>query len=312
MKIVIVEPLGVSKQILNEIIQNQFSNDEVVIYDTRPKDEVDLIHRLEGAEVLVVANLPISTHVIEATPTLKMISVAFTGVDHLPLETCKKLNITVCNSSGYSTAAVTDLVFGLILNLYRHLATCDQKTRHLETKDGLQYFELEGKTIGIVGVGEIGQKVARVADAFGMKVLGFRRHPQNDSIIKYVDLNTLLQQSDIVSVHLPLNQHTYHLIGKQEIELMKKSAIIINTARGDVIDQVALVEALNNGRIAGAGLDVFTKEPPLNNNDIILTAVNTILTPHIGFATQEALIKRAYIVFENIKKYFEGNPQNIC
>lgn len=312
MKIVVIEPLGIDESYLKEIINEKLPNEEVVVYSTRTTDSKELIERAKDADIIVEANLPLSKEVIENCHNLKMISVAFTGIDHIDVNTCREKGIMICNSTGYSTVAVADLVFGMILKLYRHIDTCDKLTRQGLTKEGLNFYELEGKTIGIVGIGEIGKRVAKIANAFGMKVLGYRRHFETIEGVENVDLETLLKRSDIVSLHTPLTKETTHLISYKELELMKSSAILINTARGKVVDSEALQDALVNHKIAGAGIDVFENEPPIASNHPLLNAPNVILCPHIGFATNEALVKRAIIVFENIKKYSEGNPQNIC
>ena len=243
---------------------------------------------------------------------MKLISVAFTGIDHLDVDYCKEKNIMICNSVGYSTVAVAEEVFGMIIALYRHLLASDERTRHQQTKDGLNLLEMAGKTIGVVGAGEIGQRVIKIAQAFDLKVLCYSRTKRMIQGVEFVDLDTLMKESDIVTLHIPATPATHHLIDADKIALMKKEAVLINTARGTIVDSEALAEALNNHKIAGAGIDVFEMEPPIPSEHPLLNAKNTILAPHIGFATKEALVKRADVVFENIKKYLAGDPQNIC
>ncbi len=312
MKIVIIEPLGIEKENVEKISQENLSEHEIIYYDTRVTDEAALIERAKEAEILVVANLPLNRNVLSACPHLKLISVAFTGIDHLDVDYCKEKNIMICNSVGYSTVAVAEEVFGMIIALYRHLLASDERTRHQQTKDGLNLLEMAGKTIGVVGAGEIGQRVIKIAQAFDLKVLCYSRTKRMIQDVEFVDLDTLMKESDIVTLHIPATPATHHLIDADKIALMKKEAVLINTARGTIVDSEALAEALNNHKIAGAGIDVFEMEPPIPSEHPLLNAKNTILAPHIGFATKEALVKRADVVFENIKKYLAGDPQNIC
>lgn len=312
MKIVIIEPLGIEKESVEKISQENLPEHEIVYYDTRVTDEATLIERAKDAEILVVANLPLNRNVLSACPHLKLISVAFTGIDHLDVDYCKEKNIMICNSVGYSTVAVAEEVFGMIIGLYRHLLASDERTRHQQTKEGLNLLEMAGKTIGVVGAGEIGQRVIKIAQAFDLKVLCYSRTKRMIQGVEFVDLDTLMKDSDIITLHIPATPATHHLIDADKIALMKKDAVLINTARGAIVDSEALAAALNNNAIAGAGIDVFEMEPPIPVEHPLLNAKNTILAPHIGFATKEALVKRAYVVFENIKKYLAGDPQNIC
>lgn len=312
MKIVVIEPLGVEQEKLLEIAAGCLdAKAEIVYHDTRTTDTTSLIERGEDADVIVVSNLPLNREVIEGCKNLKLISVAFTGVDHIAVDACRERGIMVCNSAGYSTAAVADLVFGFIIGLYRHIIACDQRTRSSQTKDGLIGYELEGKTFGIIGTGAIGLRVAQIAKAFGCQVYAYSRTPKEADGIIYTDLDELLRISDIVSLHVPLTEATKGLINGEKLSLMKKNAILINTARGPVVDSDDLATALNNGTIAGAGIDVFEIEPPISTEHPLLGAKNVIVTPHIAFATKEALIKRGKIVFENVQKWIDGIPQNV-
>lgn len=312
MKLVIIEPLGVENEKLLEIAEEKISKDvEIVYYDTRVTDTETLIERGKDADILVVANLPLSEEVIEGCEKLKLLSVAFTGVDHIPLELCKKKGICVCNCARYSTAAVSDLVFGMLISLYRRIAQCDTAVRNQGTKDGLVGFELEGKKFGIVGAGAIGTRVARIAKAFGCEVYAYSRTPKEIEGVKFVTLEELLSVCDVVSLHVPLNQETTHLINKEKLALMKENAVLINTARGPVVDSEALAEALNEGKIAGACVDVFEKEPPVEKTHPLFHAKNILVTPHVAFATKEAMVKRAHIAFENVRAWENGKPQNV-
>lgn len=312
MKLVIIEPLGVKKEELLSLAAKLLPAElEIEYYDTRTTDTQELIRRGQDADIITVSNLPLSAEVIRGCKKLRLLSVAFTGVDHIAMDACREQGVTVCNCAGYSTAAVSDLVFGLIISLYRRLIACDSAVRSSGTKDGLVGFELEGKTFGVIGTGAIGCRVASIAQAFGCEVLAYSRTQKNIEGIRYVSLDTLLSSCDIVSVHVPLNDATKSLIGKEQLAKMKKNAVLINTARGPVVDSQALADALNNGQIAGAGIDVFESEPPINPDHPLLHAKNVIATPHVAFATEEALRKRAVIVFENVACWFNKTPQNI-
>lgn len=312
MKMVVIEPLGVEKEQLLSMISEKLKDQvEIVYYDTRTTDTEELVQRGKDADIIVVSNLPLNAEVINGCSKLKLLSVAFTGIDHIAMDACRKNGVTVCNCAGYSTAAVADLVFGMLISLYRKIAECDKACRKNGTKDGLIGFELEGKKFGIIGTGAIGMRVAHIAEAFGCEVYAYSRTIKEETGITYMDLETLLQTCDIVSLHVPLNEETRGLINKEKLDLMKKNAVLINTARGPVVDSEALADALQEGKIAGACIDVFEKEPPISEDHPLLQAPNVVVTPHVAFATKEALVKRADIVFENVKKYLQGHPQNV-
>lgn len=315
MHIVVIEPLGVEQSLIDELKQPLLDAGHTFVYHTtRVTDTPTLIERGKDADILVVANLPLPAEVIDGCPKLQMIAVAFTGVDHIALDACKARGIKVSNAAGYSTNAVAELAFGLMLSLYRYIPTCDERARTGGTKDGLVGPELQGKTLGIVGTGAIGSRVAEIAKVFGMHVLAYSRtvKPALEAQgVQYVPLDELLRESDIVSLHVPSNAETRGMIGKEQIALMKPTALLINTARGPVVDNAALAEALNDEKIAGAGLDVFDMEPPLPADYPILHAKHTVLTPHVAFATKEAMIKRAHITFENVTSYLDGHQINV-
>lgn len=311
MKLVIIEPLGVEKEKLLEIARGYVKEDiEIVYYDTKVTDTPSLIERGKDADIIVVANLPLNGEVIRGCRNLKLLSVAFTGVDHIDLEACKEMGAAVCNCAGYSTVAVADLVFGMLISLYRNIIPCNKVVREEGTKDGLVGFELEGKKFGVVGTGAIGLRVAKIAQAFGCEVYAYSRTVKDIEGICYVSLEELMSVCDIVSLHTPLNTSTRHLINKENLALMKENAVLINTARGPVVDSEALAEALNRGKIAGAAVDVFETEPPVAKEHPLLSAKNLIATPHVAFATKEAMVKRAHIVFDNVKAWQEGHTQN--
>lgn len=315
MRIVMLEPLGVSQENIASLSAALTAQGhEFIAYDSRVEDTQELIRRSEGADVLLLANLPLKGEVIRSVPNLKMISVAFTGIDHIDLEACREKGIRICNAAGYSTHSVAELAFGLMIAVYRHIVPCNTVTREGKTKMGLIGNELYGKTLGIVGTGAIGMRVAEIGKAFGCKILAYSRSQKQDARdlgITYVSLEKLLSSSDIVTLHTPLSPETKQLINKERIARMKSSAVLINTARGPVVDSEALAEALNEGRIAGAGIDVFEMEPPLPMDHVLLHSKNTVVAPHVAFATQEALVRRAGIAFDNIVAWMDGNPKNV-
>lgn len=312
MKLVVIEPLGVEKSkflsMAEEILGDRV---ELVLYDTRVTDTETLIERGKDADIIMVANLPMNEEVILGCHNLKLLAVAFTGLDHIAMEACRAKGITVCNCAGYSNAAVSDLVFGMLITLYRNVIPCNERVRVGGTKDGLIGMELEGKKFGVIGTGAIGLRVANIASAFGCEVYAYSRTKKELPNVTYVSLEELLSHCDIVSLHVPLSEETRGLINRDRLALMKKTSVLINTARGPVVDSEALAEALNEGEIAGACVDVFEMEPPVPQEHPLLHAKNLIATPHIAFATKEALVKRAIINLNNVKYWLEGNPINV-
>lgn len=315
MKIVVMEPLGVALEKINALAAAlQAAGHEFVYYTSKETQQDKLLARVQDADIIMLANQPLSAEIINACPKLKMLSVAFTGVDHVALAACRARNILVCNAAGYSTNAVAELTFGLAISVIRNIVPCDARCRRAETKDGLVGFELFGKTFGVVGTGAIGARVAKIAAAFGCRVLAYSRTEKQklvDAGVQYVSLDELLAQSDFVSLHVPLTDATRGLINADAIAKMKQGAVLLNTARGPVVDSAALAAALNAGKLAGAGIDVFEGEPPIAKDHPLCSAKNTVLTPHVAFASREALETRADIVFANIEKWLAGAPQNI-
>ena len=314
MKITLLEPLSISKKYLDNFEKRiNERGHEFVYYDQRTEDEQELINRIDDSEVIILTNIPLSQNILKECSELKMISVAFTGVDHIDLETCRRQDIMVCNSSGYANQAVTELTFGLMISLMRKIKQCDRAVRKGETKEGLIGNEIAGKKLGIIGTGEIGLKVAELGQAFGCDLLGYDRVERAEAQLyglDYLKLEELVSESDIITVHLPLTEETEKLIDEEKIKKFKSEAIFINAARGPIVDYEALAAALRDEKLAGAGIDVFYQEPPLDEDNELLELSNTILTPHIGFATQEAFNKRAEIVFNNIFVWEKGELQN--
>lgn len=312
MKITVLEPLGISKSLLEKKIRDGIKNEhELQLFDDRCESNDVLIERSKDSEIIVLSNIKLTREVIEKCPKLKYICVAFTGVDHIDLECCKEKGIKVSNCAGYSTSAVADLVFGLVISLARNINQCDSATRDGKTKSNLVGFELEGKKFGIIGLGAIGMRVANIAKAFGCDVYYYSKTKKDVEGIKYLQKDELLQLCDIVSLHVPSNDSTRGMISENEFKLMKKNCLLINCARGPVVDTKALIDALNNGEIKAAGIDVFDKEPPLDINNPLLKTKNSLLTPHVAFASDGAFLKRADIVADNIKAYISNQQINI-
>ena len=310
-EIVIAQPLGVSKETLDTLLAPLIGRGyHLTLWDSLPENQDDLGNRISKADLAVIANYPLKKEALDKASSLKYLCVAFTGVDHVDIDTCREKGIAVSNCAGYSTESVAELAIGMMLSLYRKLAEGHDAAAHGKTGAGLRGIEIKDHTVGIIGTGAIGYRTANLAKAFGAKVIGYNRSHSHDDIT-YTDLNTLLQTSDIVSIHLPFTIDTKHFIDKDKLSLMKKDAILINTARGGIIDNEALAEALKKGEIAGAGIDVFDMEPPLPEDYPLLSAPHTVLTPHVGFDTEEAMERRAAIVADNLKSFVEGKQKNI-
>ena len=312
MKIVQVESLGVSKQELEDAkLEFEKLGHQYIYYSDIPKNENELIARMKDADIVNISNIKITAKAIESCPNLKYLNVAFTGVDHVDLECCKKHGIKVSNAAGYSTEAVSELAVGLAVALMRNFSQMDGNTRKLGNRNNFLGTELCGKTVGIVGTGAIGLATARIFKAFGCKILAYSRTQKNIDGITYTTLDELFAKADIISLHIPANAQTKGLISKDLLTKMKETAIIINTARGPVMDNAALAELLKAGKIAGAGIDVYETEPPLPENHPLLSAPNTILLPHVGYASKEAMQKRFVIVKSNLHSYLEGRQENV-
>lgn len=312
MKLVITEPLGISEAQAEALKKEYLPADlEMVYCNTPPKDDAEKAARAKGAELVMLANMPFKENVLQELKDVKLLSVAFTGVDHVGMDYCRAHDIVVSNCSGYANEAVSELAIGMALGLYRKIIASDKAVREGKTRAGLLGIELSGKKFGVIGAGAIGKKTIALARAFGCEVYFYNHGETEIEGAKYVELDELLKVSDVISLHVPLTPETKGLIGAKEIAKMKKTAILINAARGPVVDSQALADALKEGRIAGAGIDVFEGEPPIAGDHPLLNAPNVILAPHVGFATQEAMEKRAVIAFKNVQAYLAGKPQNV-
>lgn len=312
-KIVILESLGISAEEL-ALRKKPFEEQGHTFADfPRTTDIPTLISQAKDADAMIIANMPMPAQVIRGCDSLKFIDVAFTGVDHVALDAAKERGIAVSNASGYSNEAVAELVLGMALNILRNVSAVEARCREGKTKDGLVGSELKGKTVGIIGFGKIGRRSAQLFHAFGCNILAQSRSHKPDApeYVQQVSQEELLKRSDIVVLHCPLNDSTRGMINKEKIAMMKPSAILINVARGPVVVAQDLADALKNGTIAAAGIDVFDKEPPLDLSEPLLNCPNCLVTPHVAFATRESMSLRAEIVFDNLAAWLTGNQKNI-
>lgn len=316
MKISLLEPIGIPRDLLDALSAPLREQGHTFIaYDAKTTDPQELLRRTGDSDAVVIANTPYPAEVIAAAPRLKLLDVAFTGIDHVGLSACREKGVTVCNAAGYSNSSVAELALGLTIGCLRFLPDCDQAARTGGTGAALRGTEIAGRTVGIIGTGAIGLYTARLFLALGARVLAYSRSQRPEAValgVEYCALDALLQRSDIVSLHVPSNSETRHLIGAPELAKMQPHAVLINCARGAVVDNAALAHALKEGLIAGAGIDVFDAEPPLPQGDPLLHAPHTLLTPHVAFNTQEAMARRAKIVFDNLAAWLAGTPQNVC
>ena len=311
-KVVILEPLGIPEEELLSL-QKEFDGEVEFSSYPRSNDPDTLIEEAKDADAVILANMPFPGEVIRNLSNLSFIDVAFTGVDHVDLKAASERGIKVSNASGYSNEAVAELVIGMALSLLRNIPQTEERVRNGGTKDGLVGSELCGKTVGIVGYGKIGSRTGELLNAFGCRILANNRteHPDLPDYVEQTTLDDLLQRSDLVILHCPLNDSTRGMIDYEKISLMKRSAYLINVARGPVTNEDDLARALQEGLIAGAAVDVFTKEPPLPADTQMLSAPNTLLTPHIAFATKESMSMRARIVFDNLRAFLSGGQDNV-
>lgn len=316
MKIGLLEPLGVSRERIEELAgPAREAGHTFVYYDQKTTDIEELKRRSEGCDVVMIANNPYPNEVVEASGQLKMLNVAFTGIDHVGLEACRRRGVLVCNAANYSNQTVAELTIGMAIALLRKVKQADGRVRQGGTSAGLMGGEIAGRTVGIIGTGRIGLITAKLFLAFGAKVIAYSRTEKPEAAalgICYVPLEKLMRESDIVSLHMPSNASTKGMIDRRLIGMMKPTALLINCARGPIIDAQALAEALNEERIAGAGIDVFDCEPPIPDSEPLLHAKNTLLTPHVAFLSEESMLRRAQIVFDNLYAYLDGKPQNVC
>lgn len=313
MKIVILDGQALNPGDLSWDCLNQFGT---VTYYDRTTTESEAIARIGDAQIVILNKTPITESILSQCTGIRLICILATGYNVVDCDAAARRNIPVCNVPGYGTDSVAQFTFALLLEL------CHQIGHHsVAVHQGkwsrcpnfcfwdTPQMELAGKTMGIIGYGSIGQAVGRIAQAFGMKVLTYSRtqHPEHKHV--YTDLDNLLAQSDIISLHCPLFPETKSLIGAEAISRMKDGAILLNTARGPLIDETAVAKALRSGKLRGAAMDVVAQEP-IPDSSPLLAAPNCVITPHMAWAPMEARQRILNTTVENIQAFLSGNPKN--
>lgn len=313
MKIAMLEPLGIEREYLTELSKPIEEAGRLFVPCTDKLTDEELKARIRDSDAVIIANSPLAGGLIRSAEKLKYISVGFTGVDHVDRTACLEKGIRLSNAAGYCTDDVAELALCMMIDLLRSVKAADLATRESRTKAGLPAFALKGKIVGIIGTGAIGCRVAELCKAFGCKVIGYSRHQSDIAAaagIEHRTLEEIMSKSDIVTLHVPLTEWTHGMINADKIALMKKSAYLINCARGAVVDIAALANALNAEKIAGAAIDVYENEPPIAADHPLLNAKNTLLTPHIAFYTKESMQKRAQITINNVMSWINGDVIN--
>ena len=276
------------------------------------------VARLENAAVAVANKVPINKDTLAQLPQLRLIAITATGTNNVDLDYCRERGIAVCNVKGYSTHSVAEHVFAVLLTLRRNIlryhadvaAGLWQQSKHFDLHTH-RIDDLHGSTLGIFGLGDIGHAVMRIAEAMGMKVLVSERKQAATLREGRVPFEKMLAESDVVTLHCPLTPETQHLIGDTELRQMKSSAILLNLARGGIVDEAALAQALREGWIAGAGIDVLTREPPRDGNPLLeLAGPNCLVTPHVAWASEQAMASLAEEVVRNIEAFYAGESRN--
>ena len=315
MKIVILDGYSVNPGDMSWDAVGRFG--ELTVFDRTSRDEV--AERCADAEVILTNKVALDTALMKDLPACRYIGVLATGYNLIDLEAARSRGIVVTNIPAYSTDSVAQNTFALLLALTNHAEGYTRENiecnRWAECKDFCYFdspvMELAGKTFGIVGYGSIGRAVGRIAHAFGMKVVVFSSKPQKELTgVEKMDLDTLFRECDVVSLHCPLVAQTHHLVNAERLAMMKPTAILLNTGRGPLVDEEALANALRDGKIAGAGVDVLSEEPPKSDNPL-LHVRNCMVTPHISWASTEARKRLIKIAADNIEAFLKGDPRNV-
>ena len=289
---------------------------DVTAYDATPASLV--VERARDAEAVIMNRIVMSREVMDALPKLRYIGTLATGYNTIDVVAAREKGVTVCNVPFYCVETVTQQTFALLLELCNHTGAISDVTRAGGWNDGITMsytshalFELHGKTLGIFGFGNIGQAVAKLGLALGMHVIVHSRTKRAlPEDCEWVDFETLFRTADVVSLHCPLNDGTRGIVNAEVLAWMKPTALLLNTARGAVLDEAALADALNRGQIAGAGLDVLIEEPPKSDNPL-LTAKNCVLTPHIAWASRDARLRLIRVVADNLRAFLDGKPVHV-
>jgi phosphoglycerate dehydrogenase-like enzyme len=312
MKIVVVDHIHLEE----EHVKKLESISDLEIFKEPPKTADELKERIKAADIAIVGWTKLTEEIIDSAKRLKMVSIWATSCHYVDVKAAARRGIVVTHVPGYATEAVAEYVFALLLAAIRKMRLADEHVRRGDF-DWRPFGgrELAGKTLGIIGTGSIGCRVAEIAKAFKMQILGFDKYPNlkraEEIGMKYVDLYTLLKESDVVTLHITLTSETERMIGRKEIDAIKRGAVIINTSQGKVIDEKALIDSLKSGKLSYAGLDVFEEEPPAKDNPLFKLD-NTVLSPHVGFHTVEAAKRCSDICIDNVLKFMEGQHKNTC
>lgn len=312
MRVVILDAKTLTNDDIDFSVFDEFG--EVTIYDYTKYDEI--AERVKDSEIILCNKCIMNKETLKNAGNVKYIGLFATGYNNVDIEYTNERNITVCNAGSYSTNAVAQHVFALILEHYNKVGEYNKFVKdggwiHSEKFSPFKPMkEMDGRTLGIVGYGSIGKKVAKIAQAFDMKVLAYNRSPKKDESVRFVEMDELLEKSDIVSIHCPLNSDSEKMCNKEFFEKMKDGALFINTSRGGVVDEQALIDAVKSKKISGAGLDVVAVEP-MEKHEEILDIDNIIITPHSAWAPVESRTRLVEIVKNNIKKWVAGAPVNV-
>lgn len=313
MKIVLTDAKTVTQGDLSLEPLKEFG--EVVVNELTAYD--DVAKAIEDADAVICNKTRLDKNTLHLAKKLKYIGLFATGYNNIDIDYCKENGITVCNAGSYSTNAVCQHTFALILECLNRVGDYNNYVQQGNWKNSETFSpfvfptkEIAGKTLGIVGYGSIGKEVKKVAEAFNMNVLAYKRHKEDNADVSFVDFDTLLKESDIVSVHCPLNAQSEKMFNKDTFSKMKDGAIFINTARGGVMDENALVDALNKGKLAYAGIDVLEIEP-MSMDNVLCNAKNCIITPHVAWAPMETRLRLMDIVCDNLRCFINGTPKNV-
>lgn len=290
---------------------------ELKVFDYLTYNEEEIIHRISDSDIVITVDTPVTDRVLSRCPRIVYVGAMATGHNHIDKTACAKRGIIVTNVPSYSTSSVSQRTIALLMELSDRVGTYDRAI-HEGLWNGpfahwdIPSLELEGKTLGIIGYGAIGRRTASIANAMGMRILAYSRHLQGkgDNTALYYNIDSLLKEADVISLHLPLNIDSRHIINRQSIAKMKDGVLLINTSRGELIDEEALSEALLSGKVGGAALDVLSTEPPNENNPLLKTP-NTFITPHTAWTGRKARETLINETIENLKSFLEGKERNI-
>ena len=312
MRIVVLDDVGIGAEDLRRLK----AAGDVRVFPAAPSGDAEIIERIRDAEVVISGWTKIGRDVLRAAPGLRLVSLWATGLDNIDLAAARAQDVAVCNVPSYATDSVAELALGLMLAVIRKIPAADRHLRRTLQSDWrpFQGSQLRGKTLGVVGTGVIGQRVARLCHCLGMPLLGHDLWPSEaltkDTGMSYVSLEELFSRSDVVTLHTPLTPDTEHLVDAALLSLLPETAVIINTARAGLIRQDDLYAALAEDRIGGAGLDVVDLE--CESGPRLVKLENVVVTPHIGFYTQEALRQLTAVCVDNVIRYLDGDPLNVA